>query len=711
LSLRRFVNQMKDEIAAVRASARVVGGREALMARARLDLDLDEVSTDRVAALDARLAALEDVTSGLAALSERIEGLEQQTQRIDAHLKAIEIQSNNTEMVALGLGPTLDSIETVTRRQIEGIERRAASAALLARIEPVTAWVEAQEPETSLRISVILATHNRCETLGRAISSVRRQAFEQWELIVIDDGSTDGTPEFLAEVSAVDPRIVVVTTSHAGVGAARNAGMAVATGDIVCYLDDDNTMQPLWLKAVAWSFGREPDLEVAYGARVTEVDEGDQSRSDTFPALQFEAFDRWRLERGNYIDLGTIAHRRGLPEAHFDESLQAMGDWDLILRLTGSRPPRPVPVVASMYWTSSPNRISHTGLHSSANVTILSKLERTRPLRVLAYNSLFPLLTETYVGEEMQALTESGMVLAWCTDEWTESPVSVSEPHYLDLDTAVHEFEPDVLFVYWAVFCKNRLNDLERVGKPFALRVHSFDFDLELIEEIRTHPLCIGVWAFPHHAAQIPGAHPLVALVRPEKEFPAMSGERDVVLSVSALVPKRDWPTLVGTFAELSRKGVDCRIVVGTTAHSDEMLTLIRQLIVDSGESIMFSLDVPHDQVIDLLARTAVVVYTKSGDAAPFGMPHSIIEGMLGGASVVLRAHPDVAAVAGPNCRTYRDQDELIHHVLAILDGGPDIDAERAFNREFARSQFADPALGPAFAVELRRAVALWHAP
>jgi glycosyltransferase involved in cell wall biosynthesis len=709
LSLRRFVSQIKAELAAVRASSRVVGGRGALLARARLDLDLEGVTTDRVAELEARLAALEEVTPDLADLSRRAEAIETKSNRIDAHLKAIEIQSNNTDMVANGFGRTMESVEAVTRLQIAGIERRAASAALLARIEPVTAWVEAHELEPSLRISVMLPTHNRNEMLGRAISSVREQQYGNWELIVIDDGSSDRTPEVLVEASSADERIVVVTTPHAGVSAARNSGLAAATGDVICYLDDDNTMQPLWLKSVAWTFGREPTLEVAYGARVVEVNEGDASTTDPLPYLHFEPFDRARLEEGNYIDLGSIAHRRDLPEVHFDESLPALGDWDLILRLTRTQSPLALPVVASMYRTSSPNRISHAGHHASAKAMILSRKLRENSLRVLAYNSLFPLVSETYVGDEMHALTENGMILAWCTDRWSQSPVRVAEPHYLDLDTAVREFEPDVLFLYWAVFCKNRLNELTRIGKPFALRVHSFDFDLEVIESIRTHPLCVGVWAFPHHAAQIEGVHPLVALVRPDTVFHEPSGERTIVLSMSALVPKRDWPMLVKTFAELVRKGVDCRIVVGGTDESDVVEKNIVRLIADSGASVMFTKDVPHDQVIDLLARTAVVVYTMERNAT-FGMPLSIIEGMLGGASVVVPDRPEVAAVAGPNCRTYREQADIVRHVMEVLAGGPEIDDERRFNRNFARSRFVDPALGTILAAELDRAVASWHA-
>jgi glycosyltransferase involved in cell wall biosynthesis len=709
VSLRQLISQVKVELMAVRQASKMVGRRNALVARARLDLDLQDVSSDRVAELEARLKTLEAAMRDAIDFSDRIDAIEQQSKRIGAHLGAIEIQSNNSDRVASSFSRKLEDVEAFTRLQIGGIERRAASAALVARIDPVTAWIASQELPNSIPISVILATRNRCELLDRAIASVRKQRYPNWELIVIDDGSTDGTPELLTRVVSEDDRITVITLTQSGVGSARNFGLEAATGDVICYLDDDNEMQPLWLKSVAWSFGQNPDLEFLYGARIVEVDEGVSANRDTLPALMFESFDRSRLEVSNFIDLGVIAHLRELEGARFDESLHALGDWDLILRLTTDRSPLPLPVVASMYTTSSDNRISHSLDRNQFEAAIQARMlrERERPLRVLAYNSLFPLVTETYVADEMKALSANGMVLAWCTDHWSPSPARVVEPLYVDLDTAVEEFEPDVLFIFWAVFCASKLDDLTRIGKPFALRVHSFDFDLDLIDRVRANPLCLGIWAYPHHATQIEGSHPLVALVRPDKNFPEPTSERPIVLSVSAAVPKRDWPVLVATFAELARKGVDCRIIVGITDQAEQVLKRIRELIRESGAAIMMSIDVPHDQVIELLSRTAVVVYTKE-PGHPFGMPLSIIEGMCAGSSVIVPAYPDVELVAGPNCRAYVDKDDIVRHTLEILAGGPEVEAEQAFNREFGRAHFADPALGTMFAAQLARAVAKW---
>jgi hypothetical protein len=123
----------------------------------------------------------------------------------------------------------------------------------------------------------------------------------------------------------------------------------------------------------------------------------------------------------------------------------------------------------------------------------------------------------------------------------------------------------------------------------------------------------------------------------------------------------------------------------------------------------MLSVDVPHDQVLDLLGRTAVVVYSKL-PGGPFGMPRSIIEGMYAGTSVIMPDRPESQWTGGPQCRVYRSAPDIVNHVTQILAGGPTVEAERRANREFVERRFADPALGTAFTAELHRALARWRA-
>jgi glycosyltransferase involved in cell wall biosynthesis len=91
------------------------------------------------------------------------------------------------------------------------------------------------------KASVILPTFNRIDTIMRAIASVRRQSLEDWELIVVDDGSTDDTA---ALIQNVDPRLVVIRQERRGFTEARNVGIRAARGEYLAFLDSDDEFLP-----------------------------------------------------------------------------------------------------------------------------------------------------------------------------------------------------------------------------------------------------------------------------------------------------------------------------------------------------------------------------------------------------------------------------------------------------------------------------------
>jgi hypothetical protein len=116
---------------------------------------------------------------------------------------------------------------------------------------------------TEPKFSVIIPTFNRATLVLQAVDSVLAQTYGNFELIVVDDGSTDDTVERLRRV--VDRRLSVVTISHGGVSAARNAGLAVASGALFSFLDSDDLWRPHKLASEVDFLIRHPDVGVVFG--------------------------------------------------------------------------------------------------------------------------------------------------------------------------------------------------------------------------------------------------------------------------------------------------------------------------------------------------------------------------------------------------------------------------------------------------------------
>ncbi|MFM7064902.1 MAG: glycosyltransferase family 2 protein, partial [Actinomycetes bacterium] len=113
-------------------------------------------------------------------------------------------------------------------------------------------------------VTVVITTFNRADVVVTAVrSALDHTAPLDAQVVVVDDGSTDGTAAALAEVD--DPRLVVVRQENAGLAAARNRGVAEATGDWVAFLDDDDVLLPTWGPTFAPLLA-EPSVGVASAA-------------------------------------------------------------------------------------------------------------------------------------------------------------------------------------------------------------------------------------------------------------------------------------------------------------------------------------------------------------------------------------------------------------------------------------------------------------
>ena len=176
-------------------------------------------------------------------------------------------------------------------------------------------------------VSVIVPTYNRAETIRAAIASVQRQTFADWELIVVDDGSTDGTASL---IEGSDPRLVLIRQANQGVNAARNAAMLRARGRYIAFLDSDDEWLPHHLELSVAFFRAHPGEDFLSG----EFCE-DGSPLGTVPFLH-TALTSW------YPPLAKLARSRllRLPPRESDPylkvfaSVEEIGPWgrDIVAR-------------------------------------------------------------------------------------------------------------------------------------------------------------------------------------------------------------------------------------------------------------------------------------------------------------------------------------------------------------------------------------------
>lgn len=215
----------------------------------------------------------------------------------------------------------------------------------------------------SVQISVVMPTRNRMTMLDRAVRSVVDSQYSNWQLVVVDDGSTDGTPEYLSTLD--DSRIIVIRSAGEGAAAARNKGLDKATGTWVTFLDDDNVMSPFWSKAVADFALRHPDARVLCGAQIRQREDG-IGRSDYSWTLFAGEISHASVVHHNMIDLAALAVRRDVEQLWFDEELTRFIDWELIARLSATETMHTSPVLAGLYYAQHGGRLTEKGGDAAA---------------------------------------------------------------------------------------------------------------------------------------------------------------------------------------------------------------------------------------------------------------------------------------------------------------------------------------------------------
>jgi glycosyltransferase involved in cell wall biosynthesis len=181
-------------------------------------------------------------------------------------------------------------------------------------------------------ISVVVPAYNGQSTILETINSILEQTFTDFELIVINDGSTDRTLELLETVK--DERLKIYSYPNGGLPAARNRGIVRATGEFVSFIDADDLWTPDKLELQLQALRENPQAGVAYSWTICMGNDGNSFHPGVSESFQGNVYAN--LLVGNFIASGSnVLLRREAIESvgYFDESLKSCEDWDYWLRL------------------------------------------------------------------------------------------------------------------------------------------------------------------------------------------------------------------------------------------------------------------------------------------------------------------------------------------------------------------------------------------
>jgi hypothetical protein len=167
---------------------------------------------------------------------------------------------------------------------------------------------EREQIENEYYVSIIMPTYNREGIIGRAIDSVLNQTFENYELIIVDDGSTDDTKSLIimnyGELLK-SGKIKYFKQKNFGVSKARNKGLNEAKGDVIAYLDSDNYWLDTFLEKMISSLSNN-NKNTAYCSMEVTDDYKDRK------FIRNTKYNRNQLLKGSYNDLNVFVHKRFL---------------------------------------------------------------------------------------------------------------------------------------------------------------------------------------------------------------------------------------------------------------------------------------------------------------------------------------------------------------------------------------------------------------
>jgi len=231
------------------------------------------------------------------------------------------------------------------------------------------------------RISVVIPAYNCEKTISKTIASVINQTFTDWELIIVNDGSTDTTLDIISQID--DSRIQIFSFDNAGGNVSRNRGLKYAVGEFISFLDADDIWTSDKLASQLKVLQENPQIAVAY-SWTDYIDENDQFVvSGGRVMLKGDVYEKLLIT--NFLENGSnplIKRECLISLGGFDESLPAAQDWDMWLRLATNFEFICVPSVQILYRITPNSVSSNLTRQEKACLQVINKAYQERPPKV-----------------------------------------------------------------------------------------------------------------------------------------------------------------------------------------------------------------------------------------------------------------------------------------------------------------------------------------
>lgn len=232
--------------------------------------------------------------------------------------------------------------------------------------------------DASPRVSVVMAAYNYGQYIAQAIQSVVDQSYADWELIVVDDGSTDDTREVASRFLG-DRRIRYHYQENRGQPSAENAGIALSKADYIAFLDADDLWLNTKLEKQIPRLEESPELGLIYSRRLMIDPRGRRLKANSNPCFRGSVLPA--LFQQNFICFSSsVVRRRAIEEAGgFNEEYRHANDYDLWLRLALKHQFDYVDEPLVCYRTGHPNLTSHGDRQLQTAIRIMERFCDSHP--------------------------------------------------------------------------------------------------------------------------------------------------------------------------------------------------------------------------------------------------------------------------------------------------------------------------------------------